>query len=161
MGSDHRACHVCRFTATLGLPSRSLPKTVWAVLVRAVRCTGYLPAQQTRESKTNRSSAEVGLRVGSFSEHKEWVKLRCWYWTYRKKTIVIAKLAVVAKRKRNMHIAPFDLFYALALGTGNQWGEHQAFMEADIPEKCCCQAILHWLYNFSNMGGFDCASHRL
>ena len=34
-----------RFTATLGLPSRSLPKTVWAVLVRVVRCTGYLPAQ--------------------------------------------------------------------------------------------------------------------
>ena len=118
--------------------------------------------EETRESNTNRSSAEVGLRVGSFSELKEWIKLRCWYWTYRKKdSCYQAKLAVVAKGRENTHIAPFDLLYTLALGTGNQWGEHQSFMEAEIPEKCRCRAILHWLYNFSNMGGFDCAPRRL
>ena len=56
--------------------------------------------EETRESNTNRSSAEVGLRVGSFSELKKWIKLRCWYWTYRKKDgCYQAKLAVVAKRR--------------------------------------------------------------
>jgi hypothetical protein len=70
-----------------------------------------------------------------------------------------AKLAV--ERKRNTHFAPFNLFYAFALGTANQRCKHQSFMEAKIPKKCCCRAILHRLYNFSNMGGFNCAPRSL
>ena len=117
--------------------------------------------EETRESNTDRSSAEVGLRVGSFSELNEWIKLRCWYWTYRKITVLSGQLSGGHQRKGNTHFAPFNLFYAFALGAANQRSEQQSFMEAEIPEKCCCRAILHWLYNFSNMGGFDCAPRSL